>query len=269
MRKLELKYEIKNMSTLYEEASAPWQNAEFTSNTDFTASLRLWEDGIEPEQMSETLRRLEERAESFRVALKYLGNATVEFKKAGCPTYYFDKREFTPRTEQEMAIITDYLRGRRETFISIYGEFPVLQIHMTVTSSPAPLPSSMPFIPSNLHGMAEILIVAADLSKYPDLALKLAFLILEDLKGKNNFDKDELKIKHTRDFVSHPICYNPDVVAFVEAELPSARLGSGVQFRRNDNDHIAFVAKYACPALRRAKELFNGKVRAEGSAVSG
>ncbi len=268
MRKLELKYEIKNMSTLYEEALAPWHNAEFTSNMDFTASLRLWEDGIEPEQMSETLRRLKERAESFRVALRYLGNSAVEFKKAGWPTYYFDDRKFTPQTEQDMVIITDYLRERREDCNLSYSEL-LPSTHGTMTSYPAALPRSMPFIPSDLHWMAEILVVAGDLSKSPDLVVKLAFLILEGLKGKNNFDKDELKIKYTRDFVSHPVCNKAEVVTFIEAELPSARVGSGVQFRRNDYDHISFVAKYAYPALQRAKELFNEKVRAEGGSISG
>lgn len=62
MRRLELKYEIKNISTLYEETTASWDNAEFTFNKDFTADLRLWGDGVEPEQISVTLRKLEGRA---------------------------------------------------------------------------------------------------------------------------------------------------------------------------------------------------------------
>ncbi len=222
------------MSTLYEETTASWNNAEFTFSKDFTAHFRLWEEGIEPEQISETWKRLEDRAESFRVALKYLGNHSVEINKESCPTYYFDEREFTPRTEEEIAIITDYLRGRRESFALVYIELPTPTIHMTMTSSPAPLPPSMPIVPSNLHRMAETIVAADELAKYPDLVLKLAFLILEDLKGKNATDKEELKMKYARDFVSHPICHNTEVVTFVEAELPSARVTAGVQFRRDD-----------------------------------
>jgi hypothetical protein len=267
MRRLEIKYLVENISTLFEEATVSWSNAEFTFNKDFSGHFSLWEDGIEPERVWETLRKLEERAESFRAALRYLGNHSIEFRQEGPPTYYFDAREFTPRTEGEMAIITDYLRGRRESFMLGYAELPMPTISMTVTSSPAPLPRSMPFIPHDLHRMAETLVAADALSKYPDLVLKLAFLILEDLKGKSALNIEEGKMSLARDFVSHPICTYAKVVAFVEAELPSAKVDDGVQFRRNDHGHMAFVAKYAYPALQRAKELFNEKVSAEGGSL--
>lgn len=264
MRKLALEYEIKNMSTLYEEKMASWQNAEFTFNKDFTAHLKLWEDGIEPEQISETWKKLQERAESFRIALKYLGNRRIDFKKKNnWPTYYFDNREFTPRTEEEIAIITDYLRGRRESFAMFYGVMPRPTLTASCSSSPAPLPQSMPLIPHDLHWMAETLVAADELVNYPDLVMKLAYLILEELGSATipNY------FRYVRNFVSHPICYDGNVLAFVEAQLPSAKVGKGVQFKRNNHDHMAFVSKYAYSALQSAKDMFNEKARRDGGFI--
>jgi hypothetical protein len=263
MRRLALEYEIKNMSTLYEEKTASWQNAEFTFNKDFTAHLKLWEDGIEPEQISETWKKLQERAESFRVALKYLGNRHIDFKqKYDWPTYYFDDREFTPRTEEEIAIITDYLRGRRESFPMFYGVMPRPTLTASCSSLPAPLPQSMPLILPDLHRMAETIVAAEELVKYPDLVLKLAFLILEEFKGKHALNLDEQKMNYARDFVSHPICDKFELVTFVCNELPSAKLNvKQVRFDRNKKDHMAFVSKYAHLTLQAAKKLFNEEVR--------
>jgi hypothetical protein len=269
IRRLEIEYCINGMSTLYEENSVSWSNAEFTFNKDLTANLKLWQNSIEPEQISETLKELEKRAESFRVALKYLNNHVVSLKKKNWPTYYFDDQKFTIRTEKEIDIIIDYLRGRRESCDLFYAELPLTcTIISSGTTTPVPLPLTMLSIPSDLHRMAETLVAADDLVKYPDLTLKLAFLILEELKTKQDFDENERKVKYTRDFVSHLTCNNPEVVAFVTTELPTAIVNNGVQFKRDMKDHVAFVSKYAYDALRRAKELFEQKVQEEGGFIN-
>lgn len=270
MRRLEIEHRINGMSTLYEEKTISWSNAEFIFNKDFTANLKLWKDGIEPEQISETLKELEKRSESFRVALKYLGNHLISFKKKDWPTYHFDNQKFTIRTEKEIAIIIDYLRGRRESFNLLHAELPItFNIISSATTSPIPLPLTMLSIPSDLHRMAETLVAADELVKYPDLTLKLAFLILEELKMNQGLDENERKMKYVRDFVSHLTCNNADVVAFVSAELPTALVNNGVQFKRDKRDHVAFVSKYAHEALRRAKELFEKKVQEDGGFIKG
>jgi hypothetical protein len=81
MRRLQLEYQIENISVLYEEGSVPWPNAEFTSQKGLTANLKIWEDDIEPEQIVKTWKNLEERGESFQIAMKYLGNHSIIFKK--------------------------------------------------------------------------------------------------------------------------------------------------------------------------------------------
>ena len=264
MKRLELEYAITNVSVFYEEATVSWDKAEFTSSKGFTGHLKLWEDDIEPEDVWEELKKLEERAESCRVALRYRGNCNIIFIRKDYPTYHFDDRSFPLRSEKEFAIFTEYMRGERESFGTVHIVMPPIMLQMTEHLSPTRLPQNMPTIPSDLHRMAETLVAADELSKYPDLVMKLAFIILEDLKGLSNLDVDEVNMKHVRDFVSHPICGNQQLIAFIDAELPSARVTEGVQFRRNDREHIAFVAKYAYPALQRAKALVEEKVRSEG-----
>lgn len=94
------------------------------------------------------------------------------------------------------------------------------------------------------------------MAKYPDLVMKMAYLALEELEHT-----PPVEFRNSRNFVSHTLCKDSGVISFVESELPSARATDGVQFRRNDKAHMAFVAKYAYPALQRAKELFNEKVK--------
>ena len=271
MRRLELEYDITNMSTLYKETTAPWQDAEFTPGKDFTAHLKLWEDGVEPEQISETWEKLKERAESFRVALRYLGNPNITFKRKGLPTYHFDDQVIPIKTKQEIDHIIARLRGGGKsryystialTESNAYGE---------VSLSPAPMPKSMPFIPQDLHRFAETLTVAEDLSMtvLPDLVMKLSYIIVEEFE--NNFSKDELEqFGFVRDFVSHPICYKKKkLVTDIGRELPSSKTVNdkgkdAVRFNRNDKDHMAFVRKYASSAFQRAKDLINEKIKREG-----
>jgi hypothetical protein len=261
IRRLELQYFVNKMSLNYEKTPVSWTNAELIPNKDDTMNLKLWEDDVEPEQISETWKRLEEKAESFRTALRYRGDHTVRMLSFGFVAYYFDEKEFFLNNEQEIADAVDILRGRRgqykEPFMAPIPLF--CDIRRKPEEIIVSLPHTMPSLPPNLHWLADTLVAAEELNKYPDLVMKLAYLVLEEIENEplNYF-------RYTRNFVSHPICSDNHVITFVEAELPSARVDGGVQFRRNEKDHIAFVARYAYPALQRAKELFNEKVRAEG-----
>lgn len=266
MRKLELQYLVNKMSLNYEKTSVLWANAALIFNNDNTINLKLWEDGVEPEQILETWKRLEKKAESFRTALRYRGDHTVCILSFGFVAYYFDEKEFFLTNEKEIADAVDILRGRRGQYKEPLTA--PLPLFCDICHKPkeviVSLPKIMPSIPSSLHWLADTIVAADEMNQHPDHVMKMAFLIIEELKGKNTLDAEEEKMKYVRDFVSHPICKNIGLVSFVEAELPSDRVTAGVQFRRNDKAHMAFVAKYAYPALQRAKELFNEKVKTDG-----
>ena len=129
----------------------------------------------------------------------------------------------------------------------------------------------MPFIPPELHGMAETLTLSAELVNYPDLRLKLAYLVIEELQGDIPFSDDDKKISHVRDFVSHAKCDSKPLIEFVKSELPSATVSSNlnesVRFIRKENDHIAFVTKYANLALAKARDRLNDKVEHLGGCI--
>ena len=88
-RRLELKYDITNLSVLYEESTVLWDNAEFTAGKDSTGALRLWEDGVEPEQIEEEWEILKYRVEGFRTALRYCGSHAVVFEQKGQLVYRY------------------------------------------------------------------------------------------------------------------------------------------------------------------------------------
>lgn len=269
LRRIELRYEINHLSISYEERTVPWDNAELTSKKDFTAEFRLWEDNVEPENIWEARSRLIDRKDNFLVGLKYIGNLSVVFNSIGDPTYFFDDELRTFRCENEATLLKEYLRGDRDSYMALSGEI-YIGLNCHIKESPTPLPSKMPSIPSDLHGKAAIIIAADDLTSYPDLKLKLAYLIVEESKIPiTSINKDEMKL--VRDFVSHPICNNTNVIAFIGKDLPSAKCMNKktvvVRFNRNDPKHIAFVEKHATQALNKAKELFNSEVIKHGSAT--
>ncbi len=266
MRRLQLEYQIENISVLYEEGSVPWHNAQFTFKKELTANLKIWEDDIEPEQIAITWKNLEGRGESFQSAMKYLGNHSITFKTNHYVTYYFDDQTFTPRNEAEIGYLIKYLRGEIASFSAFSGTELADKVAFSIHQSPIPLPTIMPLIPHPLHGKAATLIVADQLANYPDLQLKLSYILLEDFLGKDVLENNNMK--YARDFVSHPICHSPNVVGFISSELPSAKLGHAVRFEREKADHIAFVSKYANLARQRAKGLFGDAVKSLGGCVT-
>jgi hypothetical protein len=263
MKRLELEFKIEKMSTLYEASTKQWNNSEFIFNSDFSATLKLWQDNIEPECIMQTWKELAERGNAVHVAFKYKGNHNIRVKPSGYVTYYYGDKKYTPRNESEVEVYIKYLRGETKNNCFL-GQvtLPMLTVSGVMTTSPVPLPSSMPFVPLELQSMAATLIVADEVLNYPDLIIKLAYLILEDFVNRKELGANEIKgIKCVRHFVSHPICDFSNVISFIAKELPSAKTSSGhVQFKRDNNDHMAFVSKYAYLALKRAKELFEAEV---------
>lgn len=271
VRRLELTYEVTNLASLYQEKAVRWDrdNAEFTAGKDFTGTLRLWKDGVEPEQVWEAKKRLEERAEECREAFRYRGNHEVVFKGKGYPIYRHDSRKFPVYSEKEVNNIADHiLRGKKYVGGVRIELTPASLTSTGHISLVLPLPKSMPFIPNDLHWLAETLVLAAEeQSRHPDHAMRLAYFVLEKLERE---PPDELK--HARDFVSHPICGNTNLVAKVGNALPSSKTRSdegkdAVRFLRTDEQHLAFVKMYAAQALHRAKQLFEKKVRADGGSL--
>ncbi len=268
MKRLELIFQIGNLSVLYEDESISWPNAEFTSKTHFSAELKIWDNEVEPEQIMESWKKLSERCESFLIAMKYMGNRQIICANGDHPTYYYEDNNFTPRNETEVQILIQYLRGEISSFAVSSATLPALQASGSMTISPSQLPQTMPFIPPCLRRLAATITLVDELANYPDQQLKLAYMVLEELV-KDQQVQDVKDIRNARNFVSHAFCDTKEVLALVRMSLPSAINSSGTsaKFDREKSDHLSFAATFASKAHQWAKNEFEDEVVRHGGCM--
>lgn len=269
MKRLELIFQIGNLSVLYEDESISWSNAEFTSKTNFSAELKIWDDEVEPEQIMESWKKLSERCEPFLIAMKYMGNRQIICANGDHPTYYYEDDTFTPRNETEVQILIQYLRGEIPSFAVGSAPLPALQASSSMAISPSQLPQRMPLIPHCLQRLAATITLVDELANYPDQQLKLAYMVLEELVNDLQ-DQNFKDIKNARNFVSHASCNAPEVLALVRMSLPSAIDPSGTTaiFDREKSDHLSFAATFASKAHKWAKNTFEDEVVKHGGCIS-
>ena len=268
MKRIELIFQIGNLSVLYEDESISWLNAEFTFKTNFSAELKIWDDEVEPEQIMESWRNLSERCESFLIAMKYRGNRQITCANGDHPTYYYENNKFTPRNETEVQILIKYLRGEIPSFAVCSATLPPWQGSISIISPPSQLPQIMPLIPPCLHRVAATITLVDELANYPDQQLKLAYMVLEELV-KNQEIQDFKDITNARNFVSHAFCKGKKVLALVSMSLPSAINPSGksAKFDREESDHLSFAATFASKAHQWAKNEFEDEVVRHGGRI--
>jgi hypothetical protein len=269
MKRIELIFQIENLSFLYEKKSISWQDAEFTTKTNFSAELKIWTDEVEPEQIMESWKKLKERCEPFLIAMKYMGNRQITCTNGDYPTYYYEDDIFTPRNEPEAQILTQYLRGKIPSFAVCYGKLPALQTFgCSMTSHPLQLPQAIPFIPLCLRRLAATITLVDGLTNYPDLQLKLAYMVLEELV-ETKYLQDFKDIKNARNFVSHASCKGQEVLLLVNSLLPSAinPSGTSAKFDREKSDHLSFAATFARKAHQWAKNEFEDEVIKHGGCI--
>jgi len=270
MKRIELIFNIENLSFLYEEKSISWQDAEFTTKTNFSADLKIWADEVEPEQIMESWKKLNERCEPFLTAMKYKGNRQITSANSNYPTYYYEDNIFTPRCEAEAQIITQYLRGKAPLPGMCYAMLPALRsFGCSMPSPPLQLPAAFPFIPLCLRGLAATITLVDELANYPDLQLKLAYMVLEELVETQE-SQDFQDIKNARNFVSHALCDRKNFLPFIKRLFPSAMSSSGTsaKFDREKNDHRSFVSSFARKAHQWAKNEFEYEVIKQGGSIS-
>ncbi len=185
---------------------------------DFSAELKIWDDEVEPEQIMETWEKLDERCTSFLTAMKYLGNRQIISTSADFPAYYYGDMTFTPRNEAEIRILIQYLRGEISSFAVGCTTLALQETgHSTISASPLPL--TMPFIPLCLRRLAATITLVDELANFPDLQLKLAYMVLEELIT-NQQVQDFKDIKNARNFVSHAKCTGQEVLELLSVLLP-------------------------------------------------
>lgn len=148
---------------------------------------------------------------------------------------------------------------------------PVIEEGFVVSSSCdalivyAPAPTAMPQAPLAAKRWIKTFAEAGDFTNHVEEQLRRHYLVIEELWSTYSHqfgdgDHDLIgKIKLVRDFVSHPLCTSQKVVGYVSGHLPGAVVtGSSpltVRFDREDQAHLAFVARHEVDSGRLARSL--------------
>lgn len=264
-----------NISILYASGSIVWgdSNSEFEIVGDTTAQFgwyRTWTDNVEPERLREARMELKQKADSFVLGMRFLGNR--RFSQVDEALSYVTANGDEYQITNDMDIEGIIRRSKGEDFNWISADLPAMQCHISGFLSPAPLPQKMPSVPLILKRHILNIIQAEELDinpeHYEDEQLKRWFLIIEELEAQKNVQtyKD---LRSARNFVTHPTSNAYETIMFLKKELPSSVYKNScgheeARYHRDDPTHRAFVSKYETIARRWAKELVEKEILSKG-----
>lgn len=138
-----------------------------------------------------------------------------------------------------------------------------------VTISPRDPPTQIEQIAVGAERWVATVAETAHFSDYPDEIVKRNYLLIEELGSEHgsvlsaDLAASMDKAKWVRDFVSHPICGNPALCAFIAQELPSAVVSSDplkVRFDRSSLEHRNFVGRLQPLIERIANALVDAAI---------
>ncbi|MCI5136935.1 MAG: hypothetical protein D3922_00640 [Candidatus Electrothrix sp. AR1] len=265
---------LSNFSILYKMEETLWSDQKMQllieKEDDLQVGiLKLWEEDVAPELIKNKLLSLGDRVESFMLGMKFIGNRKLT-RNQNRFSYYINKKEFLIRDGVDIDIEAIIRVSKSEEFSYLYCEVPPIQLMLTVDAQPISLPVDIPSIPLACRRYVLTSIQAEELDEYSedyqDEKLKRWFLILEELVEGEIKDKPEYKdIKYARDFISHPVCNNKNIISFLKTNLPgfvtcNKDNQSGAQFSRDDPSHLSLVSKYEKKARDWAKTLIEQQV---------
>lgn len=227
-KRLEYKCKCINISIRYACSSILWLDkaSEFEVIDEMTARIgnyRTWFDNVEPDALRQVQKEIQERVESFVLAMRFLGNA--RFSQTDEILYYIAEsgEEYQITNDIDIEAIIHQSKGEEFNYGSVV--FPAMTFCGSASTSPAPLPQSMPSVPLILKRHILNVLQAEELDSdsdhYEDEQLKRWFLIIEELETDTS--KQEYKdLRSVRNFVSHPKVDKKETITFLEKELPSS-----------------------------------------------
>jgi len=277
-RRLEYKCTCTHFSVLYARGSILWSDSSsgFEVSDDTTTQVgyyTTWIDNVDPDSLRMKRIEIQQRAESFVLAMQFLGNANFS-KSDESLSYILDTGE-KHQIVDDCDIEAIIRRSRGESYNYCNVKLPAVKGHGWGHNSPVPLPKKMPSIPLILkrHILTVLQAEALDNNSehYGDEQLKRWFLIIEELEP-NQSSQAFRDLKCARHFVSHPTLHFKDTVAFLKRELPSsvssiANGGEKAQYLRDDPIHRALVSKYETLARQWAKRLVENEIVSQGGNI--
>jgi hypothetical protein len=235
---LERTYSISGLDRILYRAPPAWARASFVQSDPERGILTLWSADVSHQDLlPKEIAKLDEIALSFTLALARRFGRQVRHRLVGVKVPAFT-------TGQGGDLLTSTAFASDEVVDSI---------------SPGNVPSSIEQYSTSAERHVRTLSSISEVSQFQDACVKLAYLVIEELQSRHQNllsvdDKDFLrKCKLVRNFVSHPICDDRKLVAFILSELPSARSNlnpSAVQFDRTNIEHMNFIGKWE-PKLKQ------------------
>ena len=278
LKRLEFNCKCINISTTYASGSILWADSasEFVVIDDVTTQIghyRTWADNIDPDCLREARKKIEQKAESFALGMRFLGN--TKFSQVDGHLSYVTENGEDYQITSDMDIEAIIRRSKGEEFNYGSGVLPSMTCRGSGFTSPVPLPQRMPSVPLVLKRHILNVIQAEELDgdseHYEDEQLKRWFLVVEELEV--DISSQEYKdLRSARNFVSHPTSNAKETIAFLKREIPSSvYLNSDkkeeARYLRDDPTHRAVVSKYQMVARSWAKRLIEREISLKGGYI--
>lgn len=239
-------YVIRGLDRILYSRHPAWSEGTFLQDEEDVGRLVLLKEGIpSPGALRQEIALMDSRAKRFCLAVS---------KRAVRPLTMKLERSEEPNFERDGLVS---LRSAAQ-----FSE----ELH--APAAPREPPAEMEQISEVAERWIATLAETANFGDYPDEVLKRLYLLIEEFKdGYTPSMPEEAQLleesKLLRNFVSHPICKDDKVVAFVGAHLPQAAISANppqVRFDRTDIDHRNFVGRFEPKIRKMALNMLNAEI---------
>lgn len=256
MEELRLIVEIEGFDRVLYKETAHWDKCTLSMIDDSSARLEIWENDIDtPEKLQTAAVQVKEKLKRLILSIEWTYGQELKTKiiKVYAPSFV---------DENNILEITESLKIKDQVSLQV---------------EPREVPAAMPEVPLEAKRWIGIWVEACKLGEYVEEQLRRQYLIIEELWSEfhGSFDAqiraDKKRVKLVRDFVSHANCNNPDIIALVEPDLPSAVIvvngGKRVTFQRT-GEHRNYISRFEVISRELSRSLVDMKMRQFGN-VSG
>jgi hypothetical protein len=250
---LRLVVEIRGFDRVLYKEPAQWDKCKFSMNENLTAHLEIWECNIDsPEKLHSAVVQAKEKLRRLILSIEWAyGHELVSRVTNVYPPSF----------------------ANEEDILNISESLDLIDRIITQVE-PREVPIVMPEVPLEAGRWVGIWVETNKLSDYVEEQLRRQYLIIEELwdEFQSTLDAsiraDKKRVKLIRDFVSHASCDNPNVIALVEPDLPSAVITvngtKSVAFQRNV-EHRNYISRFEVISRKLASSLVNMKMLQYGN----
>jgi hypothetical protein len=245
--RLQRTYILRGLDRILYRSEPRWAEGTFVQSTEEEGRLVLLREDINSvSKCREAVRIMDQQAERFRLAIA---------RRIGCPLMLKLEKSEEPNFDPL-------------DLLSVTSAF-VVSDHAEATVLPADAPNEIEQLPEAAARWVQTLTETRSFSGHPDESLKRLYLLIEELYSAyysclTDDQRSQLpEMKWVRDFVSHPVCRNPELCAFIEHVLPSAVISTdplAVQFDRTLDTHRNFVARVETKARDLVQRLLTAAI---------